>query len=319
MQKNTNKKLLKIIVPAISIVVIVFIIVLLKNISSKNAIAKNNKNKHSNDIFTNSQRNTNKNDSVTDDEKAKLKSAGNIFESLQSYIKGIKLKYNDKGVPVLFYHSFGYKSGNPIIMPPEMFEKQMKYLKDNGYTPITLNDLYYFLTCNKPVPEKSVVITMDDGYEDNYKYAYPILKKYNFKATIFVITGVVDKDSNYLTASQLKEMDKNGIDIESHTVNHEKLDTISYDKQFETLKNSKQYLENLLQRKVNYIAYPNGENNIDTVKAAQNSGYLMAFTTAGRWSDKNDGILTLDRVYISTYFSMNVFANRISNPNYPVQ
>jgi peptidoglycan/xylan/chitin deacetylase (PgdA/CDA1 family) len=230
----------------------------------------------------------------------------------------VKTPYTVHGVPVLMYHSIAVEKGNPIRMPVEQFDKEMKYIKDQGYTTLTLKELYDYFENKVPVPAKSVVITLDDGYEDNYTAAFPVLKKYGLKATIFMITCTIDADPKCLTSAQLKEMDKAGIEIESHTVTHTDLDTLNYSQQLAELKNSKAALEKLLGRSVDYVAYPEGRYNNDTVKAVAAAGYKMAFTTNGRWSDKSDGILTLDRVYISTFHSMDVFKDRLTNPNYPV-
>ncbi|GAA0728744.1 polysaccharide deacetylase family protein [Clostridium malenominatum] len=226
------------------------------------------------------------------------------------------LIYNDKGIPVLMYHSINYEKGNELMVPKENFREQMNYLKDNGYTTLTLNELYNFFLNNKPVPEKSVVITFDDGYKDNYTNAYPILKEFNFKAVVFVITNNMNNHKNFITSEQALELDNNGIEIQSHTVNHERLSTLDYNSQLKTLKESKRFLENLLHREVSYIAYPYGAFNNSTIKAAEEAGYKMAFTTAGTWSDKSDGLYTLDRVYISSKFDMNEFHRRLTNRNY---
>lgn len=229
---------------------------------------------------------------------------------------GSNLKYNDKGIPVLMYHSIDYEKGNELRIPKEKFKEQMSLLKEKGYTTLTLDELYEFFVNNKPVPEKSIVITFDDGYVDNYNNAYPVLKEFNFNAVIFVITDNVDKIKNYLTSDQIVELTNNGIEVQSHTVSHEKLSTLNYNKQLETLKNSKEFLENLLDKQISYIAYPYGNWNDNTIKAVRESNYKMAFTTSGTWSDKSDGIYTLDRVYISNNFDMNEFCRRISNRNY---
>lgn len=226
-----------------------------------------------------------------------------------------ELKHNNEGVPVIMYHSVKYEKDNPVRIPKENFESQMKYLKDNGYTTLSLDELYDFFEKNVPVPKKSVVLTFDDGYKDNYENAYPILKKYGFKATIFVITNCIGT-GEYLTSDELKELQQNGIDIESHTVNHEALNEISYDKQLETLKGSKESLEKLLNKKIKYIAYPYGKYNENTIKAAKATSYKLAVTTNGKWADKSDGIYTLDRVFISGFHDMNTFKKRISNPQY---
>lgn len=227
-------------------------------------------------------------------------------------------KSESRSIPVLMYHSVAYEKNNPVRIPQEKFKEQMKYLKDNGYSTLSLDDLYSYFEEGVSVPAKSVVLTFDDGYEDNYKNAYPILKEYGFKASIFMITGSIDKKS-YLTSSELKELDENGISIESHTVTHCKLQELSYDEQLKEFKNSKETLEKLLNKKVIYAAYPYGSYNKDTIKAAKDAGYTMAFTTDGRWSGKEDGLLTLDRVYISGFFNLDTFKERITNPNYKIQ
>jgi len=229
---------------------------------------------------------------------------------------GNNLKYNSKSIPVLYYHSIDYEKGNELRIPKEKFREQMKYLKDTGYTTLTLNELYNFLAYNKPVPDKSVVITFDDGYKDNYENAFPILKEFGFRATVFMITSSINNDKNFLTSSQLKQMDSYGIDIESHTVNHNKLDGLTCDKQIQTLKDSKEFLEKLLNKKIKYIAYPYGKWNENAIKALKTEGYSMSFTTVGGWANKDQGIYTLRRVYVSERYGMNEFKRRLTNSNY---
>ncbi|AJA46254.1 polysaccharide deacetylase family protein [Clostridium pasteurianum DSM 525 = ATCC 6013] len=236
--------------------------------------------------------------------------------------KGENLIYNDKQIPVLMYHSIADNSNvtnlasKSIILPPEVFREQMQYLKDNGYTTLTLDELYNFLKNNKPVPEKSVVLTFDDAYKDNYTNAYPILKEFGFKATIFVITGGTDKIGAYLTSDQIKEMYANGIDIQSHTVNHEDLDKLSLEKQQETLVQSKQFLEKLLNKKVDFIAYPSGKYNNFTEQAAKNAGYTMAFTINSGWANRDTNIYFLNRVFVNALKDFEQFKERLNNSNY---
>lgn len=242
------------------------------------------------------------------------------IDAKDTYLKrsfsGANLKYNDEGIPVLMYHSISNKKGNEIQLSKDVFEAQLKFLKDEDYTTLSLDELYDFIVFNRPIPKKSVVITFDDGYVDNYLNAYPILKKYNFRATIFVITDNVDKYTHTINSSQIKEMSINGIDIMSHTEKHEDLSTLPYDRQIYTLKNSKQFLEKVTNKQVDYIAYPYGRWNKDTLKAAKDSGYNLAFSTSGTWTDKSDGIYKLDRVYISSDFDLSEFQRRLTNRNY---
>lgn len=227
--------------------------------------------------------------------------------------KNMPLKYNNEGVCILMYHSIGFEKNNRLRIPQQQFKEQMKYIKDNGYTTLTLQDLYNFFVENKPIPKKSVAITFDDGYLDNYEYAYPILKEFNLKATIFVTTNTIDRNNAYMTSNQLKELQNDGIEIESHTVNHEELSKISYEKQLKTLKESKEALEKLLNKKVNYIAYPCGKYNGDTITAMKNSGYIMGFTTGGKIARKNDGICTLHRIGVVSIDGIDVLEGRLKS------
>lgn len=227
-----------------------------------------------------------------------------------------QLIYNDKSIPVLMYHSIDYEKNNELRVPKEQFRQQMKYLKDNGYTTLTLDEFYNFLINNKPVPLKSIIVTLDDGYKDNYINAYKILKEFGFNATVFVITSTIDKDGSYLTSSELKEMDQNGFDVESHTVNHDKLNELTYEKQYRTLKDSRECIEKILNKQVKYIAYPFGKFNNYTQKATVDAGYIMAFTTNSGWTNKGQGTYKLNRVYISANHDINEFIRRITNAKY---
>lgn len=230
---------------------------------------------------------------------------------------GGNLVYNDKTIPVLMYHSIADgQVANSAVVAVGVFKQQMQYLKDNGYTTLSLDELYNFIQSNRPVPQKSVVLTFDDGYEDSYTNVFPVLKSFVFRATIFVIPALTDKSGAYLKTTQLKEMDKNGMDIESHTVNHEKLGELSAAKQLKTLIQSKQMLEVALNKKIKYIAYPFGSYNSYTVKEAQKAGYSMAFTTNDGWAGKNTDILLLNRVFVNSLKGMDQYIERLNNPNY---
>ncbi len=257
-------------------------------------------------------------DKENDKLKNQSKPAINTENEKAREFKEGNLKYNDKSIPVIMYHSIDYEEGNELRVPKEKFREQMKYLKDSGYTTLTMDEVYGFMKNNKPVPEKSIVLTFDDGYKDNYENAYPILKEFGFKGTVFIITNCIDTDKGFLTSKELKEMDKGGMDIESHTLNHDKLDELSYNKQVETLKGSKEVLEKLLNKKVKYIGYPYGKYNKDTMKAAEDAGYNVAFTTESGWSDKQQGIYKLHRVYISANHDIKEFERRISKSDYDI-
>ena len=131
-----------------------------------------------------------------------------------------------------------------------------------------------------------------------------------------VITSNIDKYHRFLTSKQLLEMDKYGVDIESHTVNHNNLKMLSKDKQLKTLIQSKKDLKKVLNKEINFFAYPYGRYNKNAIEAVKEAGYTMAFTTDDSWASKNDGILSLHRVDINLFRDMNAFITGISNPNY---
>ncbi|MCJ7689842.1 MAG: polysaccharide deacetylase family protein [Clostridiaceae bacterium] len=266
---------------------------------------------------TNTKKNsTAKSNSVQPKIETNVKASTNTESKVATSTSSNNTMQNGQSVPILMYHSVGNTNENELIISPALLKQEMQWLKDNGYATITLDDLHNYFINNKPIPKKSVVLTFDDGYADNYTNMYPIMKEFRFSATVFIITNTVDKDANYLTSAQLKEMNANGIDIESHTAHHDLLGTMSYEKQLKILKDSKAFLENLLNKKINYISYPEGSYNTSTPKAAKDAGYIMGITTDGRWSSKKDGMYKLERVYISALFNMNTFKERVTNPQY---
>ena len=170
------------------------------------------------------------------------------------------LMRSSPGIPVLNYHQVEEKDGNPLTLWPDQFEAQMAYLADEGYTTITIDEMMDALEGGAPLPEKPVIITFDDGYADNYEYAYPILKKYGFKATIFLIYDFTNTYPNYLTWAQIDEMKASGlIRFESHTMTHANLaELTSYDDLHHEIADSHDLLSEKLGYDMHYIAYPGG-------------------------------------------------------------
>lgn len=211
-------------------------------------------------------------------------------------------------IPVICYHSINKDpSGkSPIIISPEKFRQHLQTIKDNGYTTLTMAQFNDYIFGDKPIPEKSVLLTFDDGYMDNYTNAFPILKEFNMNATIFVISSYLDGDI-YMSPSNIKEMSDYGIDIESHTVSHLRLSELSYEQQFNELKNSKQTIEKITGKPVISIAYPEGKYNEDTTKAVLETGYAMGFTIDRGYVGIGDDSTLLSRLCVDyTYRPYNI-------------
>lgn len=260
---------------------------------------------------------TEKENDSKEDSKSTVNNTKNIESNTESKVEnrfeGIKTTSQDMNIPILCYHDVtpNNPNNNGLLISPEKFKEQLQYLKDNNYTPITLDELYDYLRNNKEIPEKPVVITFDDGYKGNYEYAYPILKEFKFPATVFVISNYVG-GSDFMTTEQIKEMSNNGIQIESHTSKHDDLSKLNETEQIETLKNAKTSLEKIIEKPVNFVAYPFGRHNPNTRIAAEKSGYKLGFNLNGNFADRKDNNFNMDRIYVNGNDSLKEFENKLT-------
>lgn len=182
-------------------------------------------------------------------------------------------------VPVLNYHMVGNLAPpQALSLTPEEFDEQMGYLAENGYHTISPDQLVGYLKYGRPLPDKPVLITFDDGYRDNYTNAYPILKKYGFTATIFLVTSLVGADDRFLTWEQVREMHKSGLTFGSHTVHHQALTKLTPEQVQAELGDSSREIERQLGHKPRYFAYPTGAYNRQLAETVRLAGYRAAFT-----------------------------------------
>ena len=184
------------------------------------------------------------------------------------------------GVPILLYHQVNDIDKNSMTLTVEQFDAQIKYLIDEGYTIITPTELLDAWDGKGTLPNKPAVITIDDGHIEIYKNVFPILQKYNVKATIFVITDFINLYPNYLTWDQVREMQESGlVDIGSHTLNNKNLTQIrSRDKLWDQIYGSKQAIEWYLKKPVQFIAYPGGQYDEGVAQMSKEVGYRAGFT-----------------------------------------
>ena len=196
------------------------------------------------------------------------------------------------------YHQINDVDENMLTVSTTEFETQMAWLEGNGYQTITVSELLDFLEGKGSLPERPVLITFDDGYIDNYQCAFPILKKHNMKACIFLISEYISLYPNYLTWEQLTEMQASGIEFGSHTVDHNVLTELSPNSVNHELADSKSVLEKRLGRRVDVLAYPCGFTN-EYIKSRVNfSGYRAAFTVNLGNVHPGDDLYALNRVPI---------------------
>ena len=207
----------------------------------------------------------------------------------------IPLKEENKGgleargyqtVPVLTYHHFGKDCTSPYCMPAAVFDQQMRYLKTKGYRVITLDTLFSFLRYRRAIPKKSVVLAIDDGNRSAYTIAYPMLRKYGYRATLFIYTDFVGISKSAITWEQLREMKAAGFEIGSHTKSHSDLtkqrEGESYEEYTARIKDellgSKRLLDEKLGQNTVYLAFPYGRFNERVLAVSEQVGYKLGFS-----------------------------------------
>ena len=209
----------------------------------------------------------------------------------------VTVQDDPRTVMVLNYHKV-VDEHMSLSVPLADFEQHMKWLKEYGYTSITPEELYEFIVNGSELPEKPVLITFDDGYKDNYTNAYPIMKKYGFTGTIFVVTGFLGVYDNYMTWEQAKELADNGFSIESHTYSHKSMTEASDEEISKELTKSRDTIRNKLGIDADFMAYPTGTYNLHIAELVQKAGYKGAFTIKYDNVSRESNVYALERVPI---------------------
>lgn len=198
------------------------------------------------------------------------------------------------GIIVLEYHRV-HDDNSIYSISPNLFDRQMQYLAENGYTAISLEQLEDGLANKSPLPSKSVLITFDDGYEDNYSSALPILEKYGMRSVAFIIIDKVGQP-NYLTWDEVKDMQVRNTEIESHTLSHRSLIGLNPDEQKNEIETSKTILEQHVGRPVTYFSYPYGDFDASMFSLLQRAGYHGAFSGINGINFPGQNTFTLKRI-----------------------
>jgi len=207
-------------------------------------------------------------------------------------------------VPILMYHSVNpdARRDNLLAVGAVAFERQMHFLKTHRYNVLPLEELAGLIRNKKKIPARTLAITFDDGYKDNYTYALPILKKYNLPATIFITVNEVGRPGNdRLSWDEIREMEASEIiSFGSHTLSHPYLPLVSSDEELKKqIFDSKKILEKKLDREVNSFCYPIGGFNPKIKQLVKDAGYKVAVATNPRGKNTADDIFALKRLRIS--------------------
>ena len=210
---------------------------------------------------------------------------------------GLSTDYKIYGVPVLNYHQVNDEKHSALTLHVDQFREQMEYLHNQGYNTITLAQLYDYLENGTELPNKPIVITFDDGYVDNYKNVLPILKEYNMKATLFMISDAANTPG-FVSTEQMHQMEAGGFDIQGHTNHHKILTIIDPTELPDALLGGKTSLEGILGEPIEYLAYPGGFNDMLVQYVTKQSGYKMAFTVQPGTVQPGDNLYALNRLAI---------------------
>ncbi len=201
-------------------------------------------------------------------------------------------------VPILMYHRFGYEESS-LFVTPENFTRQLAYLKNKNYEVISLDELVEGIKNEKKFKHRTVVITVDDGYEDNYIYAYPILKKYGFPATIFIIANFIDNKKDYMNWEEIRTMSKDNISFGGHTKNEAYLPSIKKKEiLWDEIAGCKKLIENKIGKPVDYFCYPTGGFTEEVKVFVRKAGYKGACTTNRGFTELNKDIYELKRIKV---------------------
>ena len=202
-------------------------------------------------------------------------------------------------VPILMYHRFGYEDSS-LFVTPENFERQMADIKGKGYEVISLDELVKGIENKRKFNHKTVVLTIDDGYRDNYFHAYPVLKKYDFPATIFIISNYIGNDKDFMTWEQIETMRENDISFGGHTKNQVYLPDI--EKKvilWDEIAGCKRAIQNRIRGRINYFCYPTGGFTEEIKKIVRISGYKGACTTNRGFAKSNKDLYELKRIKVT--------------------
>lgn len=247
------------------------------------------------------------------------------IEKIYARLYVLKRKYD---IPVIMYHRVvndeneGGVHGTYITA--KKFDEHMRYLKEHGYCPITFKELLKINYRNRfNNGKKYVILTFDDGYEDNYKIAFPILKKYQFKCIIYLVSHLnynkwdvevpenPEKEFTLMTWDMIKEMQEYGIEFGGHTMTHQKLAHIPFEQAKKEITVSTQFLEEKLGEKLVCFAYPYGDLNEQVKEFVRNSGYSFAVATDSGDLSFSEDLFQIRRIGIFPTNNMLSFKRKV--------
>lgn len=271
---------------------------------------------------------------LSENEKEELKNIILKETNLKNIVDKIERKYfslyvNRKKyeVPVIMYHRVINNAENEGVygtyIYEDMFKKHLQYLKDKNYTVITFKDLDKIGWRNRfEKDRKYIILTFDDGYKDNYDLAFPILKEFNFKATIFLMGSLTynewdvkaggERKFSLMSVEMIKEMQDYGIEFGAHTFNHPKINTLSNEEIEHQIVDVKKPLEEKIGKEIITFAYPYGILNDYAKEMAKKAGYTFALATDSGSVCLSDDLYQIRRIAIFPNTNLFSFKRKVA-------
>ena len=212
-----------------------------------------------------------------------------------------RLVKSQSPVPVLMYHVIVAPPASAqlpeLYVDPKTFNQQMEMLEKQGYTGVSLNQVYDAWFKGGKLPEKPVVVSFDDGYRSQYVYARPELRKLGWPGVLSLIAGRIDQPDAELTAAMVEQMIKDGWELDSHTINHVDVSQASGSQLQSEVAGSRKMLQQRFHQPVNFFCYPSGRYDAQAIQAVRAAGYLGATTTDEGLAQKSE-MYTLKRIRV---------------------
>jgi len=203
-------------------------------------------------------------------------------------------------LPTLMFHHVGDTPAGAdeirtgLTVSADEFDAMMAYLAQAGYHTVTQRQLFRALFYGEALPAQPVMLTFDDGYQDNFSVAAPILEKYKLTATFYVVTDQI-ASGEYMTWDQVTELDRRGMDIGSHTCSHPDLTQLSAAELRHELGDASAAIVSHIGHPVYWLSYPAGSYDVDVTKYTKQAGYLLAVTTESGETQSSDAALAIMR------------------------
>jgi len=242
-----------------------------------------------------------------------------------------RLENRPDRIPVLNYHrivpdkDIELCKKESYVVSESAFRDQMRFVHENGFMTIDLDDFLYYKANRAELPQRPLIITFDDGYENNYQYAYPVLKEYGFKAVIYSVadpTAPFFKEfeipERLLSPEQMKEMSEHGISIQGHTTTHPHLKELSDDEIRRELQECKERLEAITGKPVVHMAIPYGSYDNRLFTIARQVGYKTLEIPGRGTVNLDSDPYHLGRMAVHSGTSMDEFEKMLFSPTYSV-